>query len=512
MTEAVLYSTLLIAAVLLARIIFRNKASYRFIYALWVVVFIRLAVPIPLFEITLTQSIQASGSAEVSIEEYMNDWSYDGERFYNIAEPSGEQEKPSESIALEVESVMILRVVYLCGFVITLAGFVVSRSIIKERLKRGREFYKKIGRTEIYFTESDIAPCVFGVIPKVYIPRSMKNSERLETVLLHEFTHIKQWDMWRTELRKIITAVYWWNPAVWLYLCFAARDCELACDEAVVSKMDSAERLAYAELLLEGSATAAFAAGFGGKPLKKRIKAVISKRNSKKVTAAVALIMSVVCVLCFVSCKVEQVPSETTSLITIDSTGETRNTPVRIGENSTFRIRLSEYYKFDSAFEKADAVACVEIKSWLCEDEATFFSAEIIDCYKGDIKDSIILAQIGNSKSTLHSFPLFDVGNKYFLFLYGFDGYENTYGILGLYHTVMYVSNDNSGELYVVDVTNFVDGDFGTDVLPYYSPKGLEAKKNLYLQDPLVHRYPEQLAQVKVYKLDDIKEYLLKNR
>ena len=54
MLEYLLSLSLLIAAVLVIRAIFRKTVSPRAIYALWLVVLIRMLVPVTLFEIDVT--------------------------------------------------------------------------------------------------------------------------------------------------------------------------------------------------------------------------------------------------------------------------------------------------------------------------------------------------------------------------------------------------------------------------------------------------------------------------
>lgn len=76
--------------------------------------------------------------------------------------------------------------------------------------------------------------------------------ERLRLVLLHEMEHIRLHHTWyKTIIVAVLTALYWWNPVMWLAYRLTCRDMELACDEAVLEKLKPEERREYARTLVE---------------------------------------------------------------------------------------------------------------------------------------------------------------------------------------------------------------------------------------------------------------------
>jgi len=131
-------------------------------------------------------------------------------------------------------------------------------------------------RDNIYQSERVVSPFVFGLArPGIYLPFSL-DSGTMEHVIAHEQAHIARRDHWWKPLGFAITAVYWFNPLLWVAYFLFCRDIELACDERVVRGMDPARRADYAQALLRCSASprrlAACPLAFGEADVKNRVK------------------------------------------------------------------------------------------------------------------------------------------------------------------------------------------------------------------------------------------------
>jgi len=71
-----------------------------------------------------------------------------------------------------------------------------------------------------------------------------------ETVLAHEFAHIRRFDHWTSWLELLAGAFHFWNPLFWLARRRLHLAAELACDSWVVEKFP-ADRRSYATALVE---------------------------------------------------------------------------------------------------------------------------------------------------------------------------------------------------------------------------------------------------------------------
>lgn len=313
MLQHIVSSSLLICAVLIIRKVFRNKVPNRMIYALWIAVCIRLVLPGFAFEIALpvsdthsainagiVQGFPFNNEANLPLNNE-NDSAAQPETPTDIQSP--QLSDPSQNVP-SINTEQVIKYIYLLGLSAALLWVIFSQLAVWQKLKRSRIWLKKEHGINIYLSEESVSPCVFGIIPSIYLPAKSAHSEELGFIMKHELMHIKQLDNIRSVIRKLLVAIYWFDPLVWVYMIAAARDSELACDEAVASKLNENQRLQYAKTIFNyTSQIKSSATGFGGKPMKKRILAIIKNSRFSRSAIAFALILSVaVCAFSFVGC------------------------------------------------------------------------------------------------------------------------------------------------------------------------------------------------------------------
>lgn len=124
--------------------------------------------------------------------------------------------------------------------------------------------------------------------PCVLLPAAAFAPEQLKAALLHELTHYKRRDLASKALLQLVLCVHWFNPLVYRLVRLAQQDCELACDEGVLARLDPAQRLAYGDALLDFSLFSisypapAAPLGADGLLLKERLEAVARFRPNDK--------------------------------------------------------------------------------------------------------------------------------------------------------------------------------------------------------------------------------------
>lgn len=294
MREILITATVLILCILLLRRIFRGKISSRLQYAIWLLVALRLVIPV---------------SAEFDLG------SFSGFRLLDLVEKdeSGIGERLEETIRLEepiqmsvnansvlfrlfttgeiretVESVPddgptsvflagtlgfsrldVLWFLWGLGAVVVGVWILAANIIFSRRLRKTRQpfdlpeevktavleniFRGKDRLPAIYLAEGISSPCLYGFPGReaVYLTTDViDDTERLRHVITHELVHKKHGDSFWALLRSILVTVYWFHPLVWVAAVCSKRDCELACDEGALLLLGEEERISYGETLL----------------------------------------------------------------------------------------------------------------------------------------------------------------------------------------------------------------------------------------------------------------------
>ena len=126
------------------------------------------------------------------------------------------------------------------------------------------------------------APVVVGVLrPIVLLPTESQGwtQERMQAVLLHEFSHVRRYDGLALLIAQLACALYWFQPLAWLARRQLRRECELAADEAVIAS--GLRPTSYAQHLLEIARGLAPAGGIAmaARPseLARRIEVLVSR-------------------------------------------------------------------------------------------------------------------------------------------------------------------------------------------------------------------------------------------
>ena len=120
--------------------------------------------------------------------------------------------------------------------------------------------------------------------------------DNLPAVLRHELTHYRRRDLWYKALLALVTGIHWFNPLVHSMGRAVSLDCERSCDRAVVKGLDAGERRAYGNMLLALAARRRLPPGVTATTLwegKRQLKArLLEIRDCKRVTGAGVCLMA----------------------------------------------------------------------------------------------------------------------------------------------------------------------------------------------------------------------------
>ena len=175
-------------------------------------------------------------------------------------------------------------------------------------------------RVEVRTIQGLRTPLTYGFFcPVILLPAEAEGweSDKLDMILCHEYTHIKRFDGILKLLAILALCVHWWNPAVWLMVALLDRDIELACDGEVVDQFGPESRARYAHFLIDLKAPESAAlpvAGFGQNVTEKRIRGVMSHKQATRIAATVSAILVVNIVALFATAESPQAPETVLTL------------------------------------------------------------------------------------------------------------------------------------------------------------------------------------------------------
>ena len=115
------------------------------------------------------------------------------------------------------------------------------------RLAHEAEIHRRV---ELLVEESVSAPVTCGFFrPAIVLPPEAQawQAEDLQRAIVHELEHVRRFDWTSHCLARIVCAVYWFHPLVWVAWRRLALEAERACDDAVLAQ---SEATAYADQLV----------------------------------------------------------------------------------------------------------------------------------------------------------------------------------------------------------------------------------------------------------------------
>lgn len=163
------------------------------------------------------------------------------------------------------------------------------------------------------------SPVTYGIIrPVILLPKNInhENSCVIESILTHEYIHIKRYDGISKFILSITLCIHWFNPLVWVMFILANRDIELSCDEKVIHILGNEKKAQYALALLDlkekqNNALILYNS-FSRSATKERISSIMKyKKHSffSIIGAALILCVAVCCFMTSAEAMAEEIPA-----------------------------------------------------------------------------------------------------------------------------------------------------------------------------------------------------------
>lgn len=270
MMEWIISSCFLILVVLVLGKLLGSHVSAKLRYGLWLLVLIRLLVPVQLYDlpgevktarispVMEEKSIYVLPMNSAPVEDAGSINAHvlpDGTVAIATSMGYGRLEDDGEKVVVYMDKlspVEFFALVWKVGAVLFAVVLFGSNLRFALGLRKRRRPYTCDCPLPVYVAGGLSSPCLFGLLsPAIYLTEEVAGEESaLRHVLTHEMTHYRHLDHLWSALRCAVLAVHWWNPLVWLAVIVSKRDGELACDESALERLGEGERRAYGETLL----------------------------------------------------------------------------------------------------------------------------------------------------------------------------------------------------------------------------------------------------------------------
>ena len=313
MTGAMIQAAVLVSGILIVRKMFGEKLHAYVRYSLWLLVALRLLIPVNFIDSpfsllravhVVTEGYREASSAAEDLDGQPQNRSITGRESRELTSenerdvvteqpgaegtlsaPEGDDFRMVDDTAMadmededrtdrnrimpaDYTVAAVFRGIWIVGSMVVGGIFFTVHLRFRRRLYRARKLCQQSedkiagnGRKTaglhrnlpIYQVKKLEAPCLVGVLwPAVYVGTDIRTgTERFRHVVTHEQVHYLHGDHIWALLRAVLVTVYWFHPFVWIAAAASVRDGEIACDHGTIKQLGEGERLTYGEMLLE---------------------------------------------------------------------------------------------------------------------------------------------------------------------------------------------------------------------------------------------------------------------
>jgi len=333
----------------------KNKVSKTFQYYIWLLVLLRLALPLSFDGSIMNQIVSKTFMTQVAVAStsadgkgtpapgYIipqgNDQYTAGERpssFETTLNPDISAVSESTHVNIWKFAVEHLSTIWLLGALIYFGLFIINYMRFREKIRRTsvrphpgdiKVFVKLRGNASVGLACNSYidTPMMIGfpssciVIPRLEFVANGLNSE-LRHILRHELTHYRRRDLLYKWFVVLISSMHWFNPLMILVRREINRTCELSCDEAVIRSLDDDERQGYGETLLAIASNKRFPTGIvtttmckGKRELKERLENIMTYKSKSVLTIALSLVLTLLLAGCSVALGAANVNNQSPS-------------------------------------------------------------------------------------------------------------------------------------------------------------------------------------------------------
>lgn len=258
--------------------IFSKKINVRVKNALWILIFIKLLIPVTVHvDMNLFRMLNDKNSSSVQTQQAATATNYhviNNQPPFAMLNNNTKKESLVKyqkynyySFIFKLAAIIWFDGVLLLSLFLLIAQYNSKRKMEKKTniedtqiLASIEKLRKKLSiKSEIPVTINDQinSPCISGILkPTIYIPEyilKISDTNQFSHIFLHELVHYKRKDLLNNLLSIVALIIHWYNPLVWLAVKKMKLYRECACDACVLEILNEEENIEYGMTLLNYS-------------------------------------------------------------------------------------------------------------------------------------------------------------------------------------------------------------------------------------------------------------------
>lgn len=275
-----LIGSVIVLMILIIKGLFRNKLNATFHYYLWLILLIKLIIPVgpqtPLnitnlydhlyVQNTTNENPQINSSNQLEAPQLDNSTSLSNPQTSNIGAIINVINSPFKN---QDTFEKVFCFIWLFGIVLFMGILIVGhrklRKIVSISTKNisinHREILYKCmkamdikTKVELSYSSKISSPSLCGLIkPKILIPVTVATNisdEEFKYIIIHELIHLKSKDIFINWVTTLLSVIYWFNPILIFGFHKMKQDCEFSCDGQAISYLNEGENLKYGNAII----------------------------------------------------------------------------------------------------------------------------------------------------------------------------------------------------------------------------------------------------------------------
>lgn len=353
-----LSGSLLALFILLLRPIWKHRFSQSWQYYIWLLVLLRMVVPLSLPINFINDWILNQQVVEPTVVPSMtqNDQVYPHESTITPARNETNSKQETWIVTIIRQGMDSLWILWLGGAIMLLVRSISNYQSFVRYIYSGRKpvheealltlneeaAKQTTGKKPLplYLNPLADSPMLVGILhPCILLPNIQLQEEHLYFVLIHEYTHHHRKDIFMKWFVQGVCCIHWFNPLLYWIRKEVGHCCETSCDERIIQNLSFEEKKSYGNTLIAslktrgtyGANVTPITMNEDARRIKERLKVILNFKKKSVLLVSGMLAVTVLCLGIGAVCGMYQPnlkPQSQTSLLNNDQENTVREVSI----------------------------------------------------------------------------------------------------------------------------------------------------------------------------------------